>query len=79
MSKIPMTDLEIRLLACVREFRRLENQVVRNDDEVAANLLEADKLSELAPETDDRNERYDAPQRKAHRIFVNSLFHPRGW
>lgn len=69
-----MTALEIRLLACLREYRRLDNQTVKNNREVRACHLEADALLELEPASDDRSQRYDAPHRVEHHALVDSMF-----
>ena len=71
-----MTELEIKLLACLREARRLGNQTCSDVREVAAQHRKADRLLELQPELDDDAQRYDAPHRVEHRAFVNHLFRP---
>jgi len=72
-----MTALETRLLACLREYRRLDNQGVKDNREVSACHMEADTLLEMEPVLDDRSQRYDAPHRVEHRALVNSLFRRR--
>ncbi len=69
-----MSPLEIELLACIREYRRLNNQTVVNVIEKNAVHLRADALLRNQPELDDPNERFDAPFRIEHREFIDSLF-----
>ena len=69
-----MTDLEFRLLAALRQYRRLGNQTISDAHEVAACHREADELLRLEPEKDNPVERYDAPHRVEHRRFVNRMF-----
>lgn len=68
-----LTPLEIELLACLREYRRLENQGVRDVRETDACHVEADRLLRLQPDLDTPEEHYDAPNRVDHRRFVDSL------
>jgi hypothetical protein len=69
-----MSELELQLLAALRNFRRLNNQTVVNVFDAARAHIEADRLLAVQPELDDRRERYDAPHRVEHRAFVNRMF-----
>lgn len=69
-----LTPLEKELLACIREQRRLGNQIVRDSSEVGCAHREMDRLLQLQSELDDPDERYDAPHRKEYRNHVNRLF-----
>ncbi|MEG1040564.1 MAG: hypothetical protein RSE94_11685 [Pseudomonas sp.] len=69
-----LTPLESRLLAALREQRRLGNQTVKESREVASAHREMDELLKLEPYLDEPKARYDAPHRKEHREFVNRMF-----
>ena len=67
-------SLEKRMLACLREFRRLGNLTVTNMREVEKCRREADAILALDPEYDNPNDRYNSPANVEHRAFVNRLF-----
>lgn len=71
-----MTELELKLLACLRTARRLQNQGVREMRDVANWHRTADRLLALQVDVDDfdQDQRYDAPHRVEHRKFVDRLF-----
>ena len=69
-----LSPLEIELLACLREYRRLDNQGCTDVRESSACHIEADRLLAIQPELDAPEEHYDAPNRVEHRRFVDSLF-----
>lgn len=71
-----MTDLELQLLNCLREARRLANKTCRGVREVNAWHRQADQFLAMQPEFDDQDERLNAPHRVQHRKFVDSLFSP---
>lgn len=74
LPAMPTTPLEIKLMASLREARRLNNLGVVDVRESSAWHYGADDLLRLDPDNDDPEQRYDAPHRVKHRKFVNSLF-----
>jgi len=68
------TSLEKRMLAALREFRRLGNSTVNDAREVAKCWLEADALLALDPENDNPDDRYNSPANVEHRAFVDRMF-----
>lgn len=69
-----MTDLELQLLNCLREARRLANKTCKEAREVDAWHRKADQLLAMQPEFDDQDERLNAPHRVEHRKFINRMF-----
>lgn len=72
-----MTPLEIQLLKCIREYRRLSNKTVNDISEADACHKQADALLALEPELDNPNEKWDAPFRVEHREFIDNIFRRR--
>lgn len=71
-----MTPSVHELLACIREYRRLSNQTVKDVREVDALHKEADRLLKSDPERDDPLDRYDAPWLVEYRNRIAALFSP---
>ena len=70
---MPTTPLEIKLMASLREARRLNNLGVVDVREIRTWHYGADDLLRLDPDNDDPEQRYDAPHRVKHRKFVAGL------
>lgn len=60
----------------LRKARQLNNQTVRDFDEVAIWQRKVDDMLARYP-GDDPSERYDAPDRVEHRKFIDQLFWPK--
>ena len=73
LSAMPTTPLEIKLMASLREARRLNNLGVVDVREIRTWHYGADDLLRLDPDNDDPEQRYDAPHRVKHRKFVAGL------
>lgn len=64
---------EEMLVACLRDFRRLMNETVRDTREVARVHRMADRLLATDDGQDDPDAQYDAPHRVEHRRFVERV------
>lgn len=62
------------LLACIREARRLNNQIVRNMEEVDKWHRDADRWLQLEPLLDDEKERFDYRPRAETRERLEHIF-----
>lgn len=76
-ERVTTAGIEQRLLACLREYRRLSNQAVVDSREAEAVHRESDLLLSLDPAGDDPAQRFDSPAFTEHRALVERLLHRR--